>query len=77
MFGLIGLFLVSVAGSIFMCTRIYLLIVQRELNVKGAVYSLALTPFRYWSTLFFAVSGTVMALCFALLVGVGLTVGWA
>ena len=76
MFGLIILFIVSLASGIFMCTRVYLLIVQRELNVKGAVYSLASTPFRYSSTLFFAATGTIMALCVALLIGVGLTVGW-
>jgi hypothetical protein len=76
MIALIGLFIVSLASGIFLCTRVYLLIVRRELNVKGAVYSLATTPFRYWSTLFFAVSGTAITACLALVTGVGLTVGW-
>ena len=74
MLSAIVLLVVSLGAGAFMCSRVYLLVVRRELNVKGAVYSLAETPFRYWTTLIFAVAGTIMTLGFAILAGVGLTV---
>jgi hypothetical protein len=50
------------ACACFMASRVYLLVFKGELNVKGFVYTRAGTPFRYWSTLAFALISTAFCL---------------
>ena len=45
-----------------MASRVYLLIVKGELNVKGTVYSRGQTPVGYWFTLVCAILGMALTL---------------
>ena len=48
-----------------MASRVYLLLVLGELNVKGIRYSRRATPTQYWLTTVLAVFGTVFAFAMA------------
>lgn len=72
MFTAIALLIVCAATGAFMCTRVYMLLVRGELNVKGALYSREATPVQYWLVFAMAIIGTTFALLMAVVIGVGL-----
>ena len=59
-----------------MTTRVYLLVVRGELNVKGWIYSRTSTPIHYWITLLMAIIGTTLTLGIALILAFGFLQGW-
>jgi uncharacterized membrane protein len=59
--------IIFMAVGCFMASRVYLLLSQGELNVKGVRYSRRGTPTQYWVMFIMAVLGTVFAFAIAAL----------
>ncbi len=62
LFGLIPLLLVACGLAAFMLNRIYVGLRDRELNVRGWVYSREETPAKYWLTIVMAGLGLLFGL---------------
>jgi hypothetical protein len=62
--------------AVFLATRLYLLIVKGELQVRGVLYSRRRTPIWYWIIMFNASFGMMMAAVMAFAMAYFLAVGW-
>jgi hypothetical protein len=57
MFGTLLFTLVGLSLAGFMVNRLYVGIRERQLDVKGIIYSRSATPIRYWITMSLAAYG--------------------